>query len=87
MWGKDKGNHKEREVEFDNVGNFYHLNDRYYACPRGKFHLYDYTGGGYVKPEKADTFYDNGKLDFDFRCKYNEESSVLLLFYFGIVNI
>ena len=84
MWGKDKGNPKEREreVEFDNVGNFYHLNDRYYACPRGKFHLYDYTGGGYVKPEKADKFYDNGKLDFDFRCKYNEESKVLLLFYF-----
>ena len=82
MSGETEGNPPnvyERIVDFDRIGNFYHLNKRYYVCPKGKFHLYDYTGGGPVEPKE---FKDgNANSDFDFRCVYHVESSVFLAFY------
>lgn len=76
MYGKDEGKVNEREVEFDSVGSFYHLNKRYYICPRGNYHLYDYTGGGYVKPNNF-----NSNSDFDFRCMYHEKTAIFFAFY------
>lgn len=76
MKGKDTGDADEREVDFDNVGNFYRLNERYYICPRGKHHLYDYTGGGYVTPNDFQEV-----SDYDFRCMYHEDSKVFLAIY------
>ena len=66
----------ERIVNFDNVDNFYYLNKKYYVCPIGKYHIYDYSTGEHVKPENFD---DN--IDFEFKCVYHAPTSVLLAFY------
>lgn len=70
---------QEREVDFDNVDNFYYLNGNYYVCPKGAHHLYDYTGKKYVIPNG---FPDgNAYMDFDFKCVYHIKTSVFLVFY------
>ena len=56
-----------RDVEFDNIGSFYHFNGNYYICPKGNHHLYDFTNNKKVIPSE---FVDKG-IKFDLKCYYH----------------
>ena len=66
------------DVDFDTVGSFFHVRERYYICPKGRHHVYDLTGKGYVTPKN---FEENGGLDYELKCVYHEKSRCFLAFY------
>ena len=74
----DRNYYVKRTVDFDLVGSFYYLRNRYYICPKGKYHLYDLTGGGFVIPKN---FQENGDFDYELKCSYHEESRFFIAFY------
>ena len=70
-------NGEEKSVEFDDIESFHYLNKKYYICPKGNHHLYDYLNDTYIKP-KSD--FDERK-NFQLKCSYHEASSTFLVFY------
>ena len=70
-------NGKEVTVDFDDIGSFHSLNDKYYICPKGRYHLYDYINEVYIKPKE--NFEEGSK--FMIKCNYHEKSSTFLVFY------
>ena len=66
-----------REVPFDNVDSYYHFHNKYYICPKGAHHVYDFTNQNYITPKK----FDIKNSDYDLKCVYNEESMFLIVFY------
>ena len=65
------------DVEFDNIGSFYHFNGHYYLCPKGYYQLYDFTDGKEVTPNG---FVDKGKK-FDLKCYYHKTTKTFLVSY------
>ena len=68
---------QEKIVEFDDIGSFHYLNERYYICPKGSHHLYDYLSDQYIKPKEN----FEAKEKFQLKCTYHETSSTFLVFY------
>ena len=66
------------EVNFTTVGSFFHVRGRFYICPKGKYHVYDLTGKGFVKPTD---FKENGDLDFELKCVYHADSRYFIALY------
>ena len=63
-------------MNFTNIESFYFLKNKFYICPKGKYHLYDFTNGHYIVPNE---FKDNGH--FELKCYYHVKSSVFSVFY------
>ena len=64
-----------REVEFDNIGSFYHFNGNYYICPKGYHHLYDFSNNKNVIPSE---FKDKPLIKFDLKCYYHTTHTFLV---------
>ena len=63
----------EREVNFDNIGSFYHFNGNYYICPKGYHHIYDFTNNEIIIPSE---FEDKGR--FDLKCFYHSTTTFIV---------
>ena len=77
----DKNNPSVRasaDVNFSTIGSFFHLRGQFYICPKGKYHVYDLTGKGFVKPTD---FKENGDLDFELKCEYHANSRYFIASY------
>ena len=69
----------EREVPFDNIESFYHFKNNYYICPKGNYHLYDFTGNKNVTPNYHEPFVE--KSGFELKCWYHDASKTFLVSY------
>ena len=58
----DESYSKSGTVDFDHIGSFFHIDGKFYICPKGKYHLYDFTNGKYIIPNN---FGGNGGLDYE----------------------
>ena len=74
----DESYSKSGTVDFDHIGSFFHIDGKFYICPKGKYHLYDFTNGKYIIPNN---FGENGGLDYELKCTYHSTSSVFIAFY------
>ena len=77
----NKNDHSVRDsadVNFSTIGSFFHLRGQFYICPKGKYHVYDLTGKGFVKPTD---FKENGDLDFELKCEYHANSRYFIASY------
>ena len=68
---------KEVDVEFDDIGSFHSLNQQFYICPKGRYHLFDYNNKKYIIPKE--NFSEGEK--FKIKCNYHENSATFLVFY------
>ena len=66
-----------REVPFDNVDSYYYIHEKFYICPKGAYHVYDFTNQNYITPKD----FSIQNKDYDLKCHYNEESKMLLVLY------
>ena len=64
------------EVNFDDVESFYHLNNRYYICPKGGYHLYDFYDKSQIIPDGW-----SGNSNFELKCSYHNVTANFLVFY------
>jgi hypothetical protein len=64
------------EVNFDDVESFYHLNSRYYICPKGGYHLYDFYDKSHIIPNGW-----SGNSNFELKCSYHNVTANFLVFY------
>ena len=63
-----------RDVEFDNIESFYHFKGNYYICPKGNYHLYNFTNS---RPVIPNGFVDKG-IKFDLKCYYHTTHTFLV---------
>jgi len=75
---KIKINDDYRDVNFDDIQSFYHLNNKYYICPKGNHHVYDFEKNESIIP---DGFEEEKSTKFHLKCFYHEESSTFIVFY------
>ena len=65
-------NDEKKEVEFENIGSFYNIDNKIIICPKGKFHPIDYSNDlNETIPENFDT---NG--NWDLKCYQNQEGKI-----------
>ena len=69
----------ERIVPFDNIESFYHFKDNYYICPKGNYHLYDFTNNKNVTPNNPEAFV--AKSGFELKCWYHKSSETFVVSY------
>ena len=75
---KIKINNDYRDVNFDDIQSFYHLNGKYYICPKGNHHVYDFWENKYIIP---DGFVEKKGTKFHLKCFYHKDSSTFIVFY------
>ena len=68
------GNTK-KEVYFDDIQSFYIIDNNYYICPKGNYHLYNLSTDKNITPS------DFLSTDYELKCYYHDTSSTLLVFY------
>ena len=67
---------KTAYVDFEHINGFYYLNNIYYICPKGKYHLYDLTNKKHIKPNDFEE-----KGDYELKCSFHSNSQVFIAFY------
>ena len=66
-------NDKEKEVKFENIGNFYNVDNKTIICPKGKFHPIDYNNNNLIEiiPESF-----NITGDWNLKCNLDDEGKI-----------
>ena len=69
---------KSQDVEFDDIQSFYEIHKKYYICPKGNFHVYDFDANKYIIPKN---FKDKEGTKFELKCQYQKESATFIVVY------
>ena len=70
-------NMEEKEVEFENIGSFYNIDDKIIICPRGNYHPFEYFDGS-LKERIPSNFKEKG--NWDLKC-FQENKDLIQIIY------
>lgn len=75
------------EVDWEDIEIYYHRNDKYYICPKGKAFISRYEGSSYTVYTPSSFYNDNSGLsnedNWELTCYYNKNRNII---YQGFLN-